>query len=270
MPALTDVSGGGIRGVQVAEATPLVFATVPQGATVTSGSFVTTHAGTGRYLVGGLAAGSVNVTRNGSPVAGSPITVTAGEHAIEFTSLAGTIAISAAGGALTILTTSPLPAGTVGSAYSRTLAASGGTPAYTWTVSAGALPPGLTLSGAGLLSGTPSSTGVFSFTARVQDAAAAAVTLPLSLTINTVLGPATTRDIVFRFRPPSGRVVTALRLESGATSGLLATPQTVACTAGCSLTITADTGSSLYFRLRWYNGASPAGAASRIRLITVP
>ena len=56
---------------------------------------------------------------------------------------------------LTITTTS-LTGGQVGVAYSQTLAATGGTGAYTWQLTSGTLPSGLGLNAAsGLISGTP-------------------------------------------------------------------------------------------------------------------
>lgn len=59
-----------------------------------------------------------------------------------------------------------------GVAYSSALAASGGTGPYTFSISQGALPPGLTLNVAtGTISGVPTAAGGFSFTARVRDAA---------------------------------------------------------------------------------------------------
>jgi beta-glucanase (GH16 family) len=48
-----------------------------------------------------------------------------------------------------------LPDGTIGSAYSFQMVATGGTPPYRWLVQQGSLPPGLSLSSSGLLSGTP-------------------------------------------------------------------------------------------------------------------
>ena len=73
---------------------------------------------------------------------------------------------------LTVTTTSA-PSGAVGSAYSTTLAASGGTPPYgTWTVSVGALPPGLSLNaGTGAISGIPTTAAgsPFSFSVTVKD-----------------------------------------------------------------------------------------------------
>jgi hypothetical protein len=62
-----------------------------------------------------------------------------------------------------------LTAGTVGSAYSQTISASGGSGGYTYSKSAGTLPGGLTLSSAGLLSGTPTVSGTFTFTVTGTD-----------------------------------------------------------------------------------------------------
>jgi hypothetical protein len=61
---------------------------------------------------------------------------------------------------LAITTPSPLAGGTQGAAYSLQLAASGGTPPYQWSVASGSsLPAGLTLTIAGVLSGTPTAQG---------------------------------------------------------------------------------------------------------------
>src|SRR5207245_1535937 len=55
------------------------------------------------------------------------------------------------------VTTSALVNGAVGTPYSQTLAANGGTPGYSWQLISGALPAGMTLNGTtGLISGTPS------------------------------------------------------------------------------------------------------------------
>jgi hypothetical protein len=62
-----------------------------------------------------------------------------------------------------------LPDGSVGNNYNQTITASGGTAPYTFTVSSGVLPDGLTLSLTGLLSGTPTATGTFNFTITATD-----------------------------------------------------------------------------------------------------
>src|SRR5689334_4232867 len=70
---------------------------------------------------------------------------------------------------LSIATSSPLPNAAQQSAYSQDLTATGGFPPYSWSATAG-LPPGLTLSAAGSITGAPTATGSFSFTANVFDA----------------------------------------------------------------------------------------------------
>ena len=68
------------------------------------------------------------------------------------------------------LSTNTLPGGTVGTAYSQTITASGGAGPYTFNVSSGALPAGLTLDATtGVLSGTPTNTGNATFTVQATD-----------------------------------------------------------------------------------------------------
>ncbi|WP_326556718.1 DUF7927 domain-containing protein [Micromonospora sp. NBC_01796] len=70
------------------------------------------------------------------------------------------------------LTFPPPPPGQVGVPYSDQLTVNGGTAPFTWSVSAGSLPPGLTLNtGTGLLSGTPTTVGSYPYTVQVVDAA---------------------------------------------------------------------------------------------------
>lgn len=64
--------------------------------------------------------------------------------------------------------TDVLSPGTVGQPYANSLFASGGVQPYRWAIVAGALPPGLALSG-NTISGTPTTAGSFTFTARVTD-----------------------------------------------------------------------------------------------------
>jgi len=67
------------------------------------------------------------------------------------------------------ITTTTLPAGAVGSAYSQSLGATGGDGTLTWSVDSGSLPAGLSLSSGGVISGTPTTQGASSFTVRVAD-----------------------------------------------------------------------------------------------------
>lgn len=77
------------------------------------------------------------------------------------------------------ITTSTLPAANIGVSYSTTLVAAGGVSPYTFTVTAGSLPTGLTLSSIGSISGTPTAAGSFTFTVTVTDSASNIVQLEI-------------------------------------------------------------------------------------------
>src|SRR5207244_3376109 len=82
------------------------------------------------------------------------------------------------------ITTASLPGGTVGAVYSTTLNSSGGTAPFSWSVSAGSLPAGLSLTaGNGVINGTPSAAGVSGFTINVTDNAGATASKMFSITI---------------------------------------------------------------------------------------
>ena len=68
------------------------------------------------------------------------------------------------------ITTTSLPAGAVGSIYSQALASTGSAP-VAWNLENGILPDGLALSTDGLISGTPTATGAFSFTVKATNSA---------------------------------------------------------------------------------------------------
>ena len=107
--------------------------------------------------------------------------------------------------ALTITTTS-LPNGTIGQAYSRPVQATGGSGTLTWTISAGTLPRNLNLDPAtGVISGTPTAPGASSFTVRVADPFGQSDTQALSITINTIPPPPAPPDITTT-RLPAGTV----------------------------------------------------------------
>jgi hypothetical protein len=92
------------------------------------------------------------------------------------------------------VTTSVLPDAPVGAAYSQTLAATGGTAPYTWSVvpGSGSLPAGLSLNAStGVISGTPTAAGRSVFTVQVTDSSTPPMTATANLSI-TVGGCATT------------------------------------------------------------------------------
>ena len=85
-----------------------------------------------------------------------------------------------------VISTSSLPAGTIGAAYNATLTATGGTPPYSWAVTVGTLPAGLSLhASSGAITGTPAGpVGTSNFTVTITDSLAATASRALSITVN--------------------------------------------------------------------------------------
>ena len=126
-----------------------------------------------------------------SPFGGNPVTASA------------EISINISAPPLTLTTTS-LPAGSVGVPYSQTLAASGGFPPYAWQLSSGNTPGGLTLNQySGTISGTPATAGSFSFQVKVYDSQQGSATGSFTIRIAAGAFTITTSSL------PAGTVGTA-------------------------------------------------------------
>lgn len=80
-----------------------------------------------------------------------------------------------------------LPTGTLTVAYSQLLTAAGGTAPYTFNVTSGSLPAGLTLTPAGLLAGTPTAAATSNFVVRATDANGCFASAPFATTIATAV-----------------------------------------------------------------------------------
>lgn len=92
-------------------------------------------------------------------------------------------------GPLTIVT-SALAGGTVGTSYLQSVSASGGTLPYTWSIvpGLGTLPPGLSLSAGGVITGTPTTAGTYNFTVRVTDSVPATAQRALGIVVSAAGG----------------------------------------------------------------------------------
>jgi hypothetical protein len=186
--------------------TTAVLPTAPGGAsysatlTATGGIKPYTWSITAGALPAGLklhpATGVISGTSSAVGTADFTVTVTDSEAPAATASADESITVDVAPLAVT---TVALPQGTVGTLYSATLAAAGGIPKYTWSITAGALPAGLKLHPAtGLISGTPTGTGTTDFTVTVTDAesppasasATESITVPAALKVTTVSLPA--------------------------------------------------------------------------------
>jgi len=194
---LTASSGALTPAVSVAfsvttsTATALSFTQQPSavllGAAITPAVKVRATDAFGNGVSGELV--GLSLVGNGTLAGGTPV-ATDGNGEATFTALTvnreGSKQLSATTGSLgpvlsdpfvvscPVITLTPLsptlPGGTSGTAYSQSIGASGGTGPYSFAVTSGALPSGLTLSPLGLLSGTPTVDGTFGFTITAVDA----------------------------------------------------------------------------------------------------
>jgi hypothetical protein len=165
-PAITLAPASLPNGATGAAYTPVTFSAAPAG---TSYSLALT----GGQLPPGLT--FADGVLSGTPTAGGAFSFT-----LTATGWGGcpgartyTLLIVAVCPALT-LNPASLPGGTVGSAFTQSLSASGGAGPYSYAVTGGALPGGLSLTAGGNLSGTPTASGTFSFTVTVTGAAGCA------------------------------------------------------------------------------------------------
>jgi hypothetical protein len=153
----TDLAAGRV-GVLYSQSLAVTGGTAPLDWRITQGT-----------LPDGLAL-SASGTLSGTPtISGTSrftVTVTDSRQVTDSKSYILTISPSAL-----IITSETLPSGTVGRTYSATLAASGGVTPYTWSLTSGSLPDGLTLSASGTISGTPTAAGSLNPTIQVLDGA---------------------------------------------------------------------------------------------------
>lgn len=169
--------------------------TVPNDATLTG--YTWAYSGTGATING--ATNSVTVDYSAA--------ATSGNLSVAGMNGCGTGPAESLAIAVSAISSSPssLPGGTAGASYTSTqLMGSGGTGPYTFAVSSGALPAGLTLvgsgTGAGTISGTPTAAGTFNFNITVTDATSKTGTVSYSITVaapNIVVSPGSLPDGIY-------------------------------------------------------------------------
>ncbi len=156
------------------------------------------------WVVGSSATLGTNTVFNGTILAQASVTLTSGA-VLNGRALGRVGAVTLANNAVTnpgppVAAGAPLSSltcaftsGQVGQLYISSLVATGGLSPYTYSISVGSLPPGLTLNpSTGVITGTPTTIGTFSYTARVQDSAAAVLTTSCGgITITAAQLPAT-------------------------------------------------------------------------------
>ncbi|MDO8680023.1 MAG: putative Ig domain-containing protein [Acidobacteriota bacterium] len=167
---------------------PNNVATVPISLACTSGTVTTappnfSEAAPAVFRLGGASLAGATCTATETVPAG----FTANQANCVGVALNGSCTIINTRNACPAITLSPavLSNGTVGVAYSQTITASGGIAPYTFTVPPGTLPAGLTLSAAGVLSGTPTTAETQTFTVTATDANGCASTQTYTVVITS-------------------------------------------------------------------------------------
>jgi large repetitive protein len=169
----------------------LTFAAPPPGeVSIAYSDALTAAAGTGT-LTWSVSSGTLppGLTLNSSTgvLSGTPTTAGSFTFTVTVTDTAGGSAsrsVTLGIAAVPSLSNPAPPSGQAGVAYSDTLAVAGGTGPFTWSVSSGTPPPGLTLNpSTGVLSGTPTMAGLTSFTVQVTDSFGLTATQSLSMTV---------------------------------------------------------------------------------------
>jgi len=228
----------------IVAAPTLAFAAPPAGEVGAAYSYTLSPAGGAAPCTWSVSAGSLpaGVTLNAATgaLSGTPTTAGLASCTVQVADAQGRTSAQAVGllvAATLALTFGDLPAGEVGAAYAHSLAFTGGVAPYTWSVSAGSLPAGITLDPMiGALSGTPAAAGTSSFTIQVSDALGKTATKAATLAVASApaLGfPA----------PPAGEAGAAYSSTPTATGGT--TPYTWSVNAGtlpAGITLDAKTG----------------------------
>ena len=127
-----------------------------------------------------------------NPIIATPLTFKVTDSGVPAASVSEDLTLTILAGPLTITTTS-LPNGSLGTAYSQTLIAVGGIGAHTWQLTAGTLPNGLTLNATtGLISGTPTAlVNATPLTFQATDSGSPVQTASVSLTLTITTQPLT-------------------------------------------------------------------------------
>ena len=233
---VTDAVGGTTSlayTVSIAAGVVITTTSLPSGTTgVAYTATLAATGGTAPYawsiasglLPTGLGLGVTTGTISGTPSTAGTYNVTmavtdsTGRQALKVLSLV--IAAGACTGcpSLTITTTS-LPNISVGVAYSTTLAATGGTAPYKWSILSGQLPPSITLvSSSGIISGTSSTAGSYTFVIQAADSAAHTTSQPYTVTVSAA-GTGGTTITITNADLPNGTVSKAYTATLAATGG---------------------------------------------------
>ena len=149
--------------------TPALSAAYSQTVSTSGGTAPVTFTVSAGSLPAGLSLDSATGAITGTPTAAGAYSFSI--QATDANSLVASHAYSGSIATALAITTTSLPTPALSTAYSQTIATSGGTAPVTFAVSAGSLPTGLSLNAStGAITGTPTAAGAYGFTVQATDA----------------------------------------------------------------------------------------------------
>jgi len=172
-PAIATIADG----VDINTATPTYDGTAEANDSVT-------------IYVDGAYAGKVLADATGYWYFNQPGTLASGAHTLYAIAMdaARNFSVASATNTFTIsllgITPATLPNGKIGNAYSQTLTGANGMMPYSFAITAGTLPAGLSMTSGGAISGTPTAAGIFNFLVKVTDGISKTATQSYSLVVN--------------------------------------------------------------------------------------
>jgi hypothetical protein len=239
---------------------------------------------TGGSLPAGLSLSAGGVI-SGTPTTpgSSAFTVAATDSSSPAQSATARFSLTVQPGPLSVTTTS-LPGGALGTAYSQRLSASGGTPPYTWSLASGSsLPSGLSLTSQGEIFGTPTAAGTTDFTVQVADSGdpqltatrgfsvtVAQATPQITLSASPKQGNATAATPVTLTATVTGVAGAATPTGSVAFAGSASSCGTVALTSGSATCALGDLAVGSYSFSSEYSGDSNYTAGETASLTGYP
>jgi hypothetical protein len=279
----TPLTATASMSITVASATLTVTTSSLPGATVglSYSSTLQASGGTTPYnwsLASGQLPSGLSLSTSGQ-ISGTPsasgtysFTVKVTDSSSPAKTATASLSITVASSGFTV-TTSSLAGATVGVSYSSTLQASGGTTPYSWSLASGQLPTGLSLSTSGQISGTPTASGAFSFTAKVTDSSKPAQTATSALSI-TVAAPALTlipTSINFGNVPVGQTPTQSVKLTNSGNATLTVSQATITGSefsmTGLTLPLSLGAGQSTYFTVQ-FSPTAAGSAAGNVSLVS--
>ena len=250
--ALVESCGNSTSTANPSSQVKISTASLPTGQLGTAYSATLTASGgvppyswslTSGTLPAGLTLNASTGAITGTPsaaVASTPLTFMVTDSSSPALTQSAALALTVSAASL-VISTSSLPNGQIGTAYSSTLAATGGVSPYTWSLTSGALPAGLTLNAStGAITGTPSAAVASTpLTFKVTDSSSPALTQTANLTLT--VSPASLT--ISTSSLPNGQTAVAYSATLAASGGV--SPYTWSLTSGtlpAGLALNASTG----------------------------